>query len=52
MAIYQKELKSLEKKQLSVQTMLLQDITSSFISHSSDNSNEPEFLKKYVHHQN
>ena len=27
--------------------MLLQDISSSFLSHSSDTSNEPEFLKKY-----
>jgi hypothetical protein len=30
--------------------MLLQEITSSFLSHSSDASNEPEFLKKYVYH--
>ena len=47
LAIYTKELKSLEKQDATIQNLLLQDITSSFVTHTSDQSTEPEFLKKY-----
>ena len=47
MSIYQMELKSLEKKTSSVETLLLQDIANTFIEQNSDQG-DPEFLKKYV----
>jgi hypothetical protein len=36
LAIYTKELKSLEKQDATIQNLLLQDITSSFVTHTSD----------------
>lgn len=48
LGIYQKELKGLDKKEQGIQFMMLEDITSSIVSHSSDSSNEPEYFKKYV----
>lgn len=46
---YQKELKSLDKKDKTAHTMMLEDLTDSFLATQCDTTNEPEFLKKYAH---
>ena len=47
--IYQKEIKSLDKKESKAHALMIEDLRDSFMTAQCDTANEPEFLKKYAH---